>query len=91
MPSRSARRKHDDLRADRRAVVKIDDVVVCQADAAGRDVGANGPGFIGAASLARKAVKSPHAACPAGNSKAGDRYFPRNTCGRPNLARLRTD
>ena len=83
--------EHDDFRADRRAVVEIDDVLVRQADAARRDVGANGPGFIGAASLARKAVKSPHAACPAGNSKAGDRYFPRNTCGRPNLARLRTD
>jgi hypothetical protein len=40
--------KHDDFRADWRAVVEIDDVLVRQADAAGRDVGANGPGFIGA-------------------------------------------
>jgi len=40
--------EHDDFRADRRAVVEIDDVLVRQADAAGRDVGANGPGFIGA-------------------------------------------
>jgi hypothetical protein len=40
--------EHDDFRADRRAVVKIDDVLVRQADAARRDVGANGPGFIGA-------------------------------------------
>ena len=40
--------EHDDFRADWRAVVEIDDVLVRQADAAGRDVGANGPGFIGA-------------------------------------------
>ena len=40
--------KHDDFRADWRAVIEIDDVLVRQADAAGRDVGANGPGFIGA-------------------------------------------
>jgi hypothetical protein len=40
--------EHDDFRADRRAVVKIDDVLVRQANAARRDVGANGPGFIGA-------------------------------------------
>src|SRR3984957_4189824 len=40
--------EHDDFRADRRAVVEIDDVLVRQADAARRDVGANGPGFIGA-------------------------------------------
>jgi hypothetical protein len=40
--------EHDDFRADRRAVVEIDDVLVRQADTAGRDVGANGPGFIGA-------------------------------------------
>jgi len=38
----------DDLRADWGAVVEIDDVLVRQADTAGRDVGANGPGFIGA-------------------------------------------
>ena len=38
--------EHDDFRADRRAVVEIDNVLVRQADAAGRDVGANGPGFI---------------------------------------------
>jgi hypothetical protein len=36
------------FRADRRAVVEIDDVLVRQADAAGRDVGANGTGLIGA-------------------------------------------
>jgi hypothetical protein len=40
--------EHDDFRADWRAVVEIDDVLVRQADTAGRDVGANGPGFIGA-------------------------------------------
>ena len=40
--------EHDDFRADWRAVVEIDDVLVSQADTAGRDVGANGPGFIGA-------------------------------------------
>ena len=40
--------EHDDFRADRRSVVEIHDVLVRQADAAGRDVGANGPGFIGA-------------------------------------------
>jgi hypothetical protein len=40
--------EHDDFRADRRAVVEIDDVLIRQADAARRDVGANGPGFIGA-------------------------------------------
>jgi hypothetical protein len=40
--------EHDDFRADRRAVVEIDDVLVRQADAAGRDVGANGTGLIGA-------------------------------------------
>jgi len=40
--------KHDDFRADLRAVVEIDDVLVRQADTAGRGVGANGPGFIGA-------------------------------------------
>src|SRR5271166_5324694 len=40
--------EHDDFRADWRAVVEIDDLLVRQADTAGRDVGANGPGFIGA-------------------------------------------
>ena len=45
--SRLAGPEHDDFRADRRAVVEIDDVLVRQADAARRDVGANGPGFIG--------------------------------------------
>jgi hypothetical protein len=40
--------EHDDFRADWRAVVEIDDVLVRQADTAGRDVGANRPGFIGA-------------------------------------------
>jgi hypothetical protein len=40
--------EHDDFRADWRAVVEIDDVLVRQADTAGRDVGANGSGFIGA-------------------------------------------
>jgi hypothetical protein len=38
----------DDFRADRRAVVEIDDVLVRQGDAAGRNIGADGPGFIGA-------------------------------------------
>ena len=41
-------REHDDFGADRGAVVEIDDVLVRQANAAGRDVGANGPGLIGA-------------------------------------------
>jgi hypothetical protein len=45
---RRAGPEHDDFRADRRSVVEIDDVLVRQANAAGRDVGANGPGFIGA-------------------------------------------
>jgi hypothetical protein len=40
--------EHDDFRADRRAVVEIDDILVRQADAARRNVGADGPGFIGA-------------------------------------------
>src|SRR5215831_5598924 len=40
--------EHDDFGADWRAVVEIDDVLVRQADTAGRDVGADGPGFIGA-------------------------------------------
>ena len=40
--------EHDDFRADWRAVVEIDDVLVRQADTAGRDVSADGPGFIGA-------------------------------------------
>ena len=50
MPSggRVAGPEHDDFRADWRAVVEIDDVLVRQADTAGRGVGANGPGFIGA-------------------------------------------
>jgi hypothetical protein len=43
------RPEHDDFRADRRVVVEIGNVIVRQADAAGRDVSANGPGFIGAA------------------------------------------
>jgi hypothetical protein len=40
--------EHDDFRADRRAVVEIDDILVRQADAAGRNIGADRPGFIGA-------------------------------------------
>ena len=40
--------EHHDFRADWRAVVEIDDILVRQADTAGRDVGANSPGFIGA-------------------------------------------
>jgi hypothetical protein len=40
--------EHDDFRADRCAVVEIDDILVRQADAARRNVGADGPGFIGA-------------------------------------------
>jgi hypothetical protein len=35
--------EHDDFRADRRVVVEIGNVLIRQADAAGRDVGANGP------------------------------------------------
>ncbi len=45
---RFANPEHDDVCADRRAVVEIDDVLVRQADAARRDFGANGPGLIGA-------------------------------------------
>jgi len=41
--------EHDDFRADRRVVVEIGNVIVRKADTAGRDVSANGPGFIGAA------------------------------------------
>jgi hypothetical protein len=42
LDGRFAGPEHHDFRADRRAVVEIDDVLVRQADAAGRDVGANG-------------------------------------------------
>ena len=48
--------EHDDFRADWRAVVKIDDVLVRQADTAGRDVGANGPGFIGAVDAVQRVL-----------------------------------
>jgi hypothetical protein len=52
--SRFAGPEHDDFRADRRAVVEIDDILVRQADAAGRNVGADGPGFIGAVDAVKR-------------------------------------
>src|SRR6516162_1117962 len=40
-------REHDDFGADRGSVVEINDVVIRQADAAGRDIGADGPRLVG--------------------------------------------
>ena len=44
-PSSIPLRRHDHLRSRRHAVVEIDNVLVDQADAAGRDVGADQPGL----------------------------------------------
>src|SRR3954451_22862081 len=45
---------HDDLGADIDAAVEIDDVLVAHADAARGDVGADGPGFVGAVDTVKR-------------------------------------
>jgi hypothetical protein len=63
---RSGGREHDNLGADRGAVVKIVNVFIRQADAAGRDIGADGPWFVGAVdAVQRVLVALPQRAIPA--------------------------